>query len=54
MVLQRRLGIGHGRGLRILSQMAEAGLVGPEDPTGARSLRLSRSDWEAFVGSNQL
>ena len=54
MVLQRRLGIGHGRGLRILAQMAEAGLVGPEDPTGSRALRVSRSDWEAFVGSHQL
>ncbi len=54
MVLQRRLGIGHGRGLRILAQMAEAGLVGPEDPTGSRSLQLSRSAWEAFVGGHQL
>ena len=51
MVLQRRLGIGHARGLRILGQMEAAGLIGAEDPTGSRDVLVSREEWAQFVAS---
>lgn len=52
MSLQRRFGIGHGRGLRLLEQMQEAGILAPEDASGSREVCIARADWEAFTGSN--
>jgi len=49
VVLQRQLGIGYARGIRILDQMTSAGLVGPDTPTGAREIRLTRDEWVSFV-----
>jgi DNA segregation ATPase FtsK/SpoIIIE-like protein len=49
VVLQRQLGIGYARGIRILDQMTNAGLVGPDTPTGARQIRVSRDAWKAFA-----
>jgi DNA segregation ATPase FtsK/SpoIIIE-like protein len=49
VVLQRQLGIGYARGIRILDQMTNAGLVGPDTPTGARQIRVTRDAWKAFA-----
>jgi hypothetical protein len=51
MVLQRNFGIGHARGIRLLEQMAAAGIVGDEDADGSRALRVTREEWDAFTGS---
>jgi hypothetical protein len=48
VVLQRQLGIGYARGIRILDQMTAAGLTGPDTPTGSRELRVTREAWTAF------
>lgn len=47
VVLQRELGVGYARGLRLLDQMTECGIAGEDTPTGARALLVSESDWLA-------
>ena len=49
VVLQRQLGIGYARGIRILDQMTAAGLVGPDTPTGSREIRVTKDAWAAFA-----
>jgi hypothetical protein len=49
VVLQRTLGIGYARGLRILDQMTEAGMLGPDAPGGAREICFTRAAWDAFA-----
>jgi DNA segregation ATPase FtsK/SpoIIIE-like protein len=51
MSFQRRFGIGHGRGLRLLEQLEEAGILAAEDASGTRELLIERAEWEAFSGS---
>jgi hypothetical protein len=51
VVLQRQLGIGYARGIRILDQMTAIGLVGPDSPTGSRQLRITREKWDAFASA---
>jgi hypothetical protein len=51
VVLQRQLGIGYARGIRILDQMTAVGLVGPDSPTGSRQLRITREKWDAFASA---
>lgn len=51
VVLQRQLGIGYARGIRILDQMTTAGLVGPDTPTGSREIRVTRDAWREHAGS---
>ncbi len=48
VVLQRELGIGYARGVRILDQMTEAGIAGPDVPTGAREIKVAKEQWEQF------
>lgn len=47
VVLQRALGIGYARGLRILDQMTAAGMLGPDTPGGAREICYTRAQWDA-------
>ncbi len=47
VVLQRQLGIGYARGIRILDQLTEAGIVGPDEPTGSREIKISRESWDS-------
>jgi len=49
VVLQRQLGIGYARGIRILDQMTAAGLAGPDTPTGAREIRVTKDAWTSFA-----
>jgi DNA segregation ATPase FtsK/SpoIIIE-like protein len=51
MVLQRSFGVGHARGLRVLEQMAAAGIIGEEDTNGSRELLVTQEAWDAFVGA---
>jgi DNA segregation ATPase FtsK/SpoIIIE-like protein len=50
VVLQSQLGIGYSRANRILDQMTEIGVTGPETPTGAREIRLPEEDLRRFLG----
>lgn len=45
VLLQREFGIGYSRGSRILDQMAQAGLVGPDTPTGSRDVLVTQEAW---------
>ena len=47
VVLQRALGIGYARGLRILDQMTDAGMLGPDSPGGAREILFTEAQWRA-------
>ncbi|MCE9637178.1 MAG: hypothetical protein K8T90_15845 [Planctomycetes bacterium] len=50
VVLQRALGISYARGLRILDQMTEAAMLGPDSPGGSREICFTRDAWTAFLG----
>lgn len=52
VVLQRALGIGYARGLRILDQMTEAGMLGPDAPGGAREICFTQAQWDEFLPSS--
>lgn len=45
-LLQRALGVGYGRGARLIDFMAEDGIVGPYNGSQAREVLISVADWE--------
>jgi len=45
-LLQRALGVGYGRGARLIDFMAEDGIVGPYNGSQAREVLISPEDWE--------
>ncbi len=47
-LLQRTLGVGYGRGARMIDYMAEDGIVGPYAGSQAREVQISLADWEAM------
>lgn len=47
-LLQRALGIGYGRGARLIDFMAEDGIVGQYNGSQAREVVISVSQWEAM------
>lgn len=49
VVLQSHLGIGYSRANRILDQMTEIGVTGPETATGSREIRLPAEALESFL-----
>lgn len=49
-LLQRSLGIGYGRGARLIDFMAEDGIVGPYNGSQAREILLSLEQWEQMSG----
>ncbi len=49
-LLQRSLGIGYGRGARLIDFMAEDGIVGQYAGSQAREVLLSLEEWEAMQG----
>ncbi|MCG3134471.1 MAG: hypothetical protein HMLKMBBP_01777 [Planctomycetes bacterium] len=51
VVLQRALGIGYARSLRLLDQMTTAGMLGPDAPGGAREIFFTRAQWDAFTSA---
>jgi S-DNA-T family DNA segregation ATPase FtsK/SpoIIIE len=49
--LQRVFKIGFNRAARIMDQLCEAGVVGPEEGTKARTILMSKEEFEAFINS---
>jgi S-DNA-T family DNA segregation ATPase FtsK/SpoIIIE len=47
-LLQRALGIGYGRGARLIDFMAEDGFVGPYNGSNAREVLVKHEQWEAM------
>ena len=50
-MLQRVYRIGFNRAARIMDQLAEAGVVGEEDGTKPRKIRMSKEDFEVFIAA---
>lgn len=48
-MLQRMFKIGFNRAARIMDQLAEAGVVGPEEGTKPRKLLMSKEEFEQFM-----
>lgn len=53
-LLQRALGIGYGRGARLIDYMAEDGIVGPYNGSQAREVLFTREQWEAVKSGDVL
>jgi len=51
-MLQRYLKVGFNRAARIMDQLEEAGIVGPEEGTKPRKVLMSPEEFEAFVDEN--
>ncbi len=51
-MLQRYLKVGFNRAARIMDQLEEAGIVGPEEGTKPRKVLMSPEQFEAFVEEN--
>ncbi len=50
-MLQRMFKIGFNRAARIMDQLFEAGVVGPEEGTKPRKIIMSSEDFEAYIGT---
>ena len=48
-MLQRMFKIGFNRAARIMDQLEEAGVVGPEEGTKARKILMTLSEFEEYV-----
>ncbi len=51
-MLQRYLKVGFNRAARIMDQLEEAGIVGPEEGTKPRKVLMSPEEFEAFIDEN--
>ena len=51
-MLQRVLKIGFNRAARIMDQLYEAGVVGPEEGTKPRKVIMSLEEFEQFIEEN--
>ncbi len=51
--LQRVFKIGFNRAARIMDQLAEAGVVGPEEGTKPRKILMSSEEFEQYLGESQ-
>lgn len=51
-MLQRYLKVGFNRAARIMDQLEEAGIVGPEEGTKPRKVLMSQEEFEAFIDEN--
>ena len=51
-MLQRYLKVGFNRAARIMDQLEEAGIVGPEEGTKPRKVLMSPEEFESFVDEN--
>lgn len=47
--IQRKFKVGFNRAARIMDQLAEAGLVGPEEGTKPRKILMSKEEFETFL-----
>lgn len=51
-MLQRYLKVGFNRAARIMDQLEEAGIVGPEEGTKPRKVLMTEEEFQAFVDGN--
>lgn len=51
-MLQRMFKIGFNRAARIMDQLAEAGVVGPEEGTKPRKILMTMEEFEAYIQEN--
>ena len=51
-MLQRMFKIGFNRAARIMDQLAEAGVVGPEEGTKPRKILMTKEEFEQYIESN--
>lgn len=52
-MLQRTFKIGFNRAARIMDQLAEAGVVGPEEGTKPRKVLMSKEEFDAYIAENK-
>ena len=52
-LLQRALGIGYGRGARMIDWMAEDGIVGAYNGSNAREVQYTLEEWESLKAGRQ-
>ena len=52
-MLQRMFKIGFNRAARIMDQLAEAGVVGPEEGTKPRKVLMNKEEFEEYLNSSQ-
>ncbi|HJA13445.1 MAG TPA: DNA translocase FtsK [Candidatus Mediterraneibacter merdipullorum] len=52
-MLQRMFKIGFNRAARIMDQLAEAGVVGPEEGTKPRKVLMTKEEFEAYLSGEQ-
>ena len=52
-MLQRYLKVGFNRAARIMDQLEEAGIVGPELGTKPRTVLMDTEQFESFIDENQ-
>ncbi|MDO4266627.1 MAG: DNA translocase FtsK 4TM domain-containing protein [Eubacteriales bacterium] len=53
-LLQRMFKIGFNRAARIMDQLAEAGVVGPEEKTKPRKVLMTKEEFEAFLSNENI
>ncbi|EAQ76974.1 FtsK/SpoIIIE family DNA translocase [Blastopirellula marina] len=53
-LLQRALGVGYGRGARLIDFMAEDGIVGPYNGSQAREVTITAIEWEQMKSGESL
>jgi S-DNA-T family DNA segregation ATPase FtsK/SpoIIIE len=53
-LLQRALGVGYGRGARLIDFMAEDGVVGEYKGSQAREVLITMEEWAARTGTQPL
>ena len=51
-MLQRYLKVGFNRAARIMDQLEEAGIVGPEEGTKPRTVLMNKEQFEAHIDAN--
>ena len=52
-LLQRKLGVGFARAARIMDQLQEAGVVGPEEGTKPRKILLTMEEFQELIEQNR-
>ena len=52
-MLQRVYKIGFNRAARIMDQLSEAGVVGPEEGTKPRKILMTAEEFENYLSSGQ-
>ena len=52
-MLQRMFKIGFNRAARIMDQLAEEGVVGPEEGTKPRKVLMSKEEFDAYIAENK-